>query len=217
MNGIQRIGAIAGFAMTLAGAGRAAASVVVADPARDRIAADEAAAIDALKAIAVAQERFKAEVRVDANRDGVGEYGYLAELALEPPFGIVRKSCAAYRGYLFEVWLPSAKSAGAIGAIREDTDGGRSADPSPDPVEGARRWCCYAWPLAYDLTGRSAFFVDQRGQVLECANARREPFSGRSQAARPGFDEAYSIPGNMGSTPRVGAPNANGTIWHPVR
>ena len=247
MNVIQRILAITGFAAALAGAGSAAASVVVSDPARDRIATDEAAAIDVLKAILEAQERFKAGAHIDTNCDGEGEYGYFAEIAgsvamrvgchncqdcqpeagnpavdalilplLRHPFGIVRNSSVLYRGYLFMMWLPDRAYGGTIGAIREDFSGGKQAAPFPDPVEGARMWCCYAWPAAYDLTGRRAFFVNQRGQVLECANRSSDPFSGRSLIARPNFDEAYSVPGDLGSPLRIGIPNANGTIWYPV-
>jgi heterodisulfide reductase subunit A-like polyferredoxin len=47
----------------------------------NQIAADEADAIEALRSIAAAQAEFKADVDIDTNCDGVGEYGYLAEMA----------------------------------------------------------------------------------------------------------------------------------------
>jgi hypothetical protein len=75
-------------------------------------------------------------------------------------------------------------------------------------------WCCYAWPVSYDHTGRRAFFINQRGEVLEYANRRYYPFSGLS--AGPPFDDAYSVVGDMGSPLRIGILNGNGSIWWPV-
>jgi Protein of unknown function (DUF2950) len=244
MYAIQRFGAVTWLAVALAGAGGAPKPVPASDPAwgAERISTNEASAIDALRAIAEAQERFKAAVHVDTNCDGEGEYGYFAEIAgslvlratvgnpcqpaagrspddlllrplLRRPFGIVRQSSISYRGYLFMMWLPRQEIAGKVTACCEDFGGGKMAAPFPDPVEGARMWCCYAWPAAYDLTGRRAFFVDQRGQVLECGNRSASPFSGRTLSPRPEFDEAYSIPGDMSSPLRIGIPNASGTIW----
>jgi len=228
-------------------AGLASAS----DPASrsDAIGTNETSAVDTLRAIAAAQERFKAGAHIDTDCDGEGEYGYLAEIAgsavmrvpggfpcqpvagappddfllrplLRRPFGLVRHSCVVYRGYLFEMWLPTGITAGHVGAALEDPNGGKQAAPFPDPVQGARMWCCYAWPVAYDLTGRRAFFVNQRGEVLECANRSSSPYSGRPVSPPydngPRFDEAFTVPGDMSSPLRIGVANANGTIWHPV-
>ena len=57
------------------------------------IAANEAAAIATLRVIAAAEARVKADGTIDTNCDGVGEYGYLAELA-----GTVPKRVCEY-GY----------------------------------------------------------------------------------------------------------------------
>lgn len=243
------IDGILAITVVVAGAGHAGTSIAVSDPARDRITTDEAAAIDVLKAIAAAQQQFKAGAHIDTNCDGEGEYGYFGEIAgsvamriaegnpcqpaagsppgdvllrplLRRPFGLVRKSCVTYGGYVFEMWLPANLEGGKIGAYPEDWSGGKMAPPYPDPLQGSRMWCCYAWPIAYDLTGRRAFFVNQQGEVLEYSNRRSIPYSGRPLSAPwdrwPSFDEAYSIPDDMGSALRIGVPNANGTIWYPV-
>jgi hypothetical protein len=205
----------------------------------NQIPANEAAAIEALRMIAAAQERFKSDADVETNCDGVGEYGYFAELGgtrpmrvgagcmpaagggadfLNPPLlrralGTVTEGCVLYHGYLFQMWLPDAGCCG----IREDGPGGCEAAPFPDPVEGAHLWCCYAWPLKYSRTGKRAFFINQRGAVLQYSNRSLTPLSGRSQFATvPWFDEAYSIPNDMGSPVRIGIPNANGSTWWPV-
>jgi hypothetical protein len=254
MYAIQNLFAVSWLsaALALASGGSPPATVSTSDPAAsfDRIPTNEASAIDALRAIVEAQERFKAGVHVDTNCDGEGEYGYFGEIAgsvvmrvaegdpcqpaaglppddrlvrplLRRPFGLVRYSCISYRGYIFQMWLPTNLEAGQIRAYAEDATGGKMAAPFPDPVEGARRWCCYAWPVAYDLTGRRAFFVDQRGQILDTSNRRSIPYSGRPVSAPwnrwPNFDEAYSTPGDMGSPLRIGVANANGTIWYPIQ
>jgi hypothetical protein len=213
----------------------------------DRIAANEATAIEALRSIATAQARFKAAVDIDTNCDGVGEYGYLAELTgtlpmrvsvgdpcvpaagfppndvllrglLRSSFGLVTHSCASYHGYLFMIWLPTATAVGHVGAYAEDMTGGKMAAPFPSPANGAHLWCCYAWPVRYAESGKRAFFINQRGDVLEYSNRSTSPFSGLafSNNHTPSFDEAYSVVGDMGSPPRIGVPNANGSIWWPV-
>jgi hypothetical protein len=32
------------------------------------------------------------------------------------------------------------------------------------------RWCAYAWPVAHGRSGTRAFYVDQSGEVWQCAN-----------------------------------------------
>jgi hypothetical protein len=221
------------------------ASAAVPTQAPNRIAANEAAAIEALRMIAAAQNRLKAAVDVDTDCDGVGEYGYLAELAgtqpmrvcadggkpaagtladiLNPPllrgeFGALRNSSASYRGYLFVMWLPSQTWGGRVSGVLEDYYGGKLGAPFPDPSNGAQMWCCYAWPMRYDHTGKRAFFINQRGEVLEYSNRRVHPWSGWDwHYYVPYFDEAYSVPDDMSSPLRIGVPNANGSVWWPVQ
>jgi len=232
---------LAGFTVAVALVG-ILASAAAPTPVPNRIAANEAAAIDALRRIAAAQELFKAAADVETDCDGVGEYGWFAELGgtvpmrvsigcvpaagssadiLSPPLlrralGTVTEGCVLYHGYLFQMWLPDAGSGGHVHGLREDNSGGSQA-VFPDPVNGARLWCCYAWPLDYNHTGKRAFFINQRGAVLQYSNRSLTPLSGRSPYATvPWFDEAYSVPDDMGSPVRIGVPNANGTVWWPV-
>jgi hypothetical protein len=223
--------AIAGAVLTVL------ASAAAPPQPPNRIAANEASAIGALRRIAAAQERFKAAVDIDTNCDGVGEYGFLAELGgtkpmrvengctpaagthlLSPPvlrsaLGTIELGCVEYHGYLFQMWLPDSIRAG----IREDGTGGCAAAPFPDSATGAHLWCCYAWPIEYNHTGKRAFFINQRGAVLEYSNQGPLQFSGRTPYFDlPWFDEAYSVQNDMGSPVRIGIPNANGSIWRPV-
>ena len=212
------------------------------EPSRwEWIAANQQSAISTLRSIASAQAAFRSAVEIDTNCDGIGEYGFLAELAgtkpmrvsnncvpaagspadiLDPPLlarslGLVESSCVEYRGYIFQMWLPGATAAGTSYSIFEDHWGGAVYPPFPDPINGSRWWCCFAWPVHFGQTGRRAYFINQRGIVLECLNRAYSPFEG--MLLTPGPGEVYSIPGDMGSPPLVGVPGAVfGTIWTPV-
>ncbi len=54
----------------------------------DLIDANEAAAIRALRGIHAAQRTFRQAVEIDTNCDGIGEYGYFAELAGAQPMRV---------------------------------------------------------------------------------------------------------------------------------
>lgn len=201
----------------------------------------EAQAIAAMRMIAAAQAQFKADVDIDTDCDGVGEYGFLAELAgtrpmrvayqcapaagsssdiLIPPlldasFTRIGRRCLFRDGYLFQMWLPSSTGgSGIVPAIAEDPSGGRAAAPFPDSNNGERLWCCYAWPIRYADTTRRAFFVNQSGQLLQTYGNPFYPFSGFSRM--PPFDDAYLIPGDMDCPVRIGTANADGVVWLPV-
>jgi hypothetical protein len=120
-----------------------------------------------------------------------------------------------YKGYYFQVWLAGPTVAGLVSAVREDLDGGKAAAPFPDPLNGARFWISYAWPIEHGTSGVRAFCVNQRGFVLECANDSAAPFDGLH--GMPWFDEALSGVADLGSPIRVGIPGgANSTVWQPV-
>ncbi len=39
-------------------------------------------------------------------------------------------------------------------------------------AQAGNYWACYAWPVSYEGTGKRAYFVNQSGQILVCANDR---------------------------------------------
>lgn len=209
------------------------------------MAVNEAEAIATLRSIAAAQAQLEAAVAIDTDCDGVGEYGFFAELAgiqpmrvgifagrgcvpaagwnnfltpplLRSPFGMVMDSCVTHQGYVFEMWLAQPIVGVKVAGVREDMTGGKLAAPFPDPITGARLWCCYAWPLSYNHTGRGAYVINQEGRVLRCANRSLSPFTG--QTMTPGFDEAFVLAGAINSPLRIGIPGGNThSIWWPVR
>jgi hypothetical protein len=204
---------------------------------------NEAEAIVTLREIAAAEAQVKANAAIDTDGDGVGEYGYLAELAgtqqkrvsqqgvpaagtqredfirrplLRPELGRISFSTAVHDGYRFMTWLPQKAAGGQVGAQREDPNGGKMAAPFPDPRTGSELWCCYAWPVSAGVTGQRAFFVNQEGIVLATDNDGATPFSG--VISYPDFGEALDHPRDMASGLRIGPPvgGANQTIWTKV-
>jgi len=243
MTGTRKLGRALGLTLTVL-----AVSLVLSTPPAlstqmpNVIRSNEAATIATLRQVAAAQTEFKQALDIDADCDGVGEYGYFAELAgtksmrvgsggwscvptsgrgldiLSPPLlrnalGMVTAySVVVHQGYVFEMWLPAPEVGGVVGAIEEDPFGGKMLGPYPDPITGAQHWCCYAWPLVYGQTGRRAYFINQRGKVLRDVNRSATPFSGIVNI--PEFDEAFLVPDDMSSPIRVGIPGGSaGSIW----
>ncbi|MCC6405835.1 MAG: prepilin-type N-terminal cleavage/methylation domain-containing protein [Planctomycetes bacterium] len=189
-----------------------------------RVAADESAAIGTLRSIYAAQIQIQASRLIDTNGDGMPEYGYLGEMTggiparvtgagnvpvagavgvdeLDPSvlvsgLGAVQQSVVTRSGYIFQVFLPSATVAGAVGAIAEDVTGGKAAAPFPDPINGSLYWCAYAWPTQRGKTGVHAFFVNQDGQVMK---TRGTVAAYEALTAPPAFDAAYTAPGDLSS------------------
>lgn len=164
----------------LAGDQLMAASMPADGPDR---AEHAARAVATLRTIAAAQERFRAEARVDADGDGRGAYGFLRELAggslrgsshgLAEPLlpAELRATYVNTRGhrlaldghYFFQVWLP-----GPGGAPLADTGVVElGALVLIDGELAEERWCGYAWP-ASDVTEHDpAFHVGADGTVWQ--------------------------------------------------
>src|SRR5262245_34177733 len=177
-----RIAAIGGAAAALIGA-----LALMATPRGDDTAgiADERTAIALLRDLAMAEAQFAADLRIDADGDGRGEYGYLAELAgsarlridaagrigraaigqpLVPPSPILA-SAADNGSYVVQVFLPGD---GGAWIAENDEGGGAGAAVAVDLAE--QRFRAYAWP-AFGSRARRAFAIDERGEVRTYANA----------------------------------------------
>lgn len=162
--------------------------------------ANERHAVDRLRHLAAAQAEVREAGRIDADRDGVGEFATLSEIAgasparaglrgggadfsaLGLPVGprVLPASMGAVdgegivrvRGYCFRVFLPGG--AAAPGHVHETRGPGGLAFAGGAGVVGVdaseSNWCAFAWPETLGLTGRRAFFVDQTGVLRACAN-----------------------------------------------
>ncbi|MHC5018944.1 MAG: hypothetical protein ACYTGX_02295, partial [Planctomycetota bacterium] len=194
-----------------------------------RQAMNESAAIGALRSLAVAQEQFKQQNVVDQDQDGMGEYGFLGELAgvdacrgsglkmNTAPFiaailgvkdgnGIAQKS-----GYHFRVFLP-----GAEGTLPEGAGAAKADEGAADAQE--TRWCAYAWPVQKGLSGNRVFFVNNAGEVY-ATMAMRNPYSGAEMA--PEANAAYeketgaNLDGGVGLA-AAGLRSNDGNTWMPA-
>ncbi|MHC4778521.1 MAG: hypothetical protein ACYTFG_08105 [Planctomycetota bacterium] len=152
-----------------------------------RIGSNEASAQGSLKSIATGQEQFKSVCNIDADKDGVGEYGFLSELGgtrkgrLDHAFsaspyiprilGTMNGfGCVSKAGYFFKLYLPGKDGK----AIREFAN-------SVPPVGGEladlheKTYRVIAWPQQKGKTGERAFAIDQRGEPFYLPSS---PWSG---------------------------------------
>lgn len=115
--------------------GSIVATAALPNLVRAEKARSEAAAVTALRAIAAAQERFRAE---DADGDGLADYGDLGELGqarlLEPSL-----VTGIHAGYLFEV--------------------------AASRVDPTRRYLATATPMSPGQSGDRFFAINQAGAV----------------------------------------------------
>ena len=209
-----------------------------------RTTANESAAISTLRSIVTSQAQAQSSVAIDTDGDGSGEFGYFGELAgllpcrisvaglpavgvagvdnlsqplLPPAFGGVNGVSEVFKsGYMFQVWLPAATVAGAVAGIAEDAGGGKLVAPFPDSDNGEMLWCAYAWPNQVNWTGTRAFFVNQRGEIMQTANRGGGAYSG--SGGGPTFDAAFSAPLDMSSPVSGNGLAANdGNLWVTVQ
>jgi type II secretory pathway pseudopilin PulG len=177
-------------------------SVAIPNLLKARLEANETSAIAGLRNIASAQAQFQAMAAADRDQDGVGEYGFLAELAgtkpvpggepLVPPllparFGSVEDGAVTSNGYLFKVYL-----AGRGGeSVSELPSGGSPSGLDADGAEKA--FVVYAWPANAGSTGRCVFVLDESGAIYSSRNvASGGPYGGIHSA--PAADAAMSRP-----------------------
>ena len=153
-----------------------------------------ARAVALLKNLASAQAQLQASRRLDADGDGVGEYGDFAALVggdrpyLSPAILGDSPIRARAHGYLFEIVL------------------------SDDADLRETRWRVYAWPEEYGWTGEETIFAESSGCVLRNSNERHR-YSGA--AGRPPLDAALMAGENAGDEPRpaYNAVGFDGAFW----
>lgn len=206
-----------------------------------KVTANEGMAIATLRAILAAEAETQSRAAIDTDGDGAGEFGYLAELcatqparisvggvpgpgvagvdelepsSLSPTLGNVKLTAGERAGYYFRIFLPDS-AFGSPAGIPEDPNGGKLAAPFPDPDGSEVAFCAYAWPVDHEGSGRSAFFVNQEGTLLQTANRGAGAYSGTTRM--PDFDAAYTAPGDMGVPIAVSAIGADGNLWVPVQ
>jgi len=211
------------------------AAIAIPNLLSARLNSNETAAIATLRNIISAQSQFQTTARADENTNGVGEYGFFAELSgAQPPRGIglplnppvlstafrnvlTDGAGAGYvsrSGYMYKMFLPAAvgvptPEAAAPGGIAAGVLDGDLAETS---------WCCYAWPADYGNTGNRTFFVNQGGDILatdagDPAGAPVGiPYSGTANSVVTG-DGAFTAANDMTSLTANNAAGVDGNTW----
>ncbi len=207
-------------------------TIAVPNLLSSRLTTNENAVLATLRNIISAQAQFHAAHLVDADEDGMGEYGYFGELSgatnlrdgdggitapnvtlpvLSGVFRSVRGGLVESSGYFFLVYLPDASGVG----VAEAADGGADPGNLPDADNCEVTWCCYAWPTNIHNSGVRAFFVNQHGIITQTSNVSSgQEYSGR--ATRPAADAAFVDPyvsGSIVDMVAVGTVGADGGRW----
>jgi type IV pilus assembly protein PilA len=204
------------------------AAIALPNLLSSRLSANESNAISTMRNLFTSQAQFMTSSNVDEDQDGSGEYGSFGELSgatnlvrngvgvaspLNPPLlpvtfqTISAQGFTTKSGYLFALFLPNA---GAIGFC--DAPGG-GPHPAVNPNTCEAMWCAYAWPVDAGSTGNRAFFVNQRGEILQ---TRMDATVYSGAGAPPAYSAAYSAVGMASpiAIPPAAAVDAN--TWTPV-
>jgi prepilin-type N-terminal cleavage/methylation domain-containing protein len=205
------------------------AAIAIPNLLSARLSANESNAISTLRNMVTSQAQFQSSANMDEDQDGTGEYGSLGEMSglsdlirngvgiaapLNPPIlpatfqTIDANGFATKSGYLFVVYLPNAAAAG----VKDIANGGPAATIDPDNSEAM--WCCYAWPIDLGTTGNRAFFVNQRGEILQ---TKMDTLTYNGTASFPAAAAAYTVANDM-SSPVALPPLAaiDGNAWTPL-
>lgn len=207
---------------------RAAEPLGSPDPEPDRDKVVTARVVKTLAALSAGQARFQAVACVDQDRDGTGEYGYLAELAgtvdlrgsrkpVDPPFFAVlddsfKNGIMTRDGYHYRVFIPEVSGVGvaelAHGGAPPELHGRKAANAAE------KSWCAYAWP-SDAAAGERTFFINEFGEIL----ATPEGEDSYVGAEGPAADAAFmprGKPGAITGTVAVDAPGRDGHLWIPA-
>lgn len=152
-----------------------AAAVVLPSLAAERVRKNETNAVANLQAIRGALKEYRdASVR-DSDRDGEGEYVFLADLISDEHSrdgaGMGRSLLPGFKraefgyekdGYLYRIYLPAEDGA----PISEHDSRARRNEVDGDLAESIV--VVVAWPKSAGLTGRRAFFVNGAGRTYSC-------------------------------------------------
>ncbi len=197
-----------------------------------RLVANETSTIGTLRSLASSQAEFQARQIVDQDADGLGEYGFLQELAgsviprgaaglLDPPsisqslgnvdaLGITTKS-----GYVFVFFLPGGGGA----EIQEPALGAFPGAVAADANFQETRWACYAIPQTIRNTGNRAFVINQQAEVYATTNVSVQNYDLANLAALQANPDAAYEAGvtNLAGKFAVGVGAAqDGATWVPA-
>lgn len=207
------------------------AAIAVPNLLSSRLAANESNAISTLRNLVSAQAQFQSAASVDDDLDGTGEYGCFGEMSgaqnlnlraggngpaatLDPPIlgatfaninanGQVNKS-----GYLFSIFLPNAAGTG----VAEGAGGLPAAGWDPDNCEIF--WSAYGFPVDDGTTGNRAFFVNQRGEIIQTKMENTQYNNGNAPAWNAALNGGAAMGDPLGIN---GLAAVDTNTWTPVQ
>ncbi len=215
------------------------ASIAIPNLLSARLNANESAAIATLRNVISAQAQIQAQIAIDVDQDGIGEYGLFGEMAgavplraapaapvvnLTPPVlsgargsvdpnGYVNKS-----GYLFRMAIAD-NNLGPFFEVAGGGDGGAAAGwlgagAGCDPSEVF--WNCYCWPVSMGNSGNRVFMSNQSGDVMQ-SNTQAQLYSGTltvpiGLAAYAVVNGDMADPLSINGVPALAGDGANWTV-----
>ncbi len=123
------------------------AAIAIPNLLRSRLRANEASAAGAMRTVSTSEVSFQTAAFVDADSDGVGDYGSLVQLAnpdgagATPPFIDSVLGAGSKQGYVFTVNV---------------TNGSATTTPA---------YTCTATPASAGRSGFRQYFVDESGVI----------------------------------------------------
>lgn len=132
-------------------------AVIPKEASGESMAFNESSAIGAMRTISSANETFRSAIVKDQDKDGLGEYATLEEMAglsppkgsnalVNPPFIDLMLGRGGKDGYLFEVVVGAQACDGVSGVNGEEVS-----------------YFAVAWPQSYGVTGKRSFCIDASG------------------------------------------------------
>jgi prepilin-type N-terminal cleavage/methylation domain-containing protein len=203
------------------------AAIAIPSLLRSRVSANESSAVATLHTVTAAEAEFRQAAEVDQDADGLGEYGFLGELAgnadirdaagvrvANPPYlptslrsdanGNSNKS-----GYLFAVHLPD----GANGSIAELGNTGGAAVDATTADDQELAYVCYAWPVQINRSGTRAFATSEEAEIYHTKMAVAQ-YDGAATA--PAGDAIYSAAPILSPLGVGGIASNDGNTWTPA-
>jgi prepilin-type N-terminal cleavage/methylation domain-containing protein len=202
------------------------ASIAIPNLMSARMAANETAAVSILRGITTAETQFQRALYADENKDGQGEYGYMAEMGgtvfvrgttrkatatLSASLGLVNATGEVSRsGYFYRIYLPEP---GGVGH-RENGGGGVAAGVLK-PSLAEVNWCCYAFPEHHGGSGTRTFFANERCDIMTSEDKSYQ-LAGCA-FLQPGAAFLTGTITNMTGRIAFGTRGADGNLWKAVQ
>jgi hypothetical protein len=181
---------------------------------------NETAAAEVLGIIRKLEEAFRKSGKCDRDKDGRGEFGFLAEVMglyeirgtteraplPEVPRALREVSVngmMVHKGFLFTLYLPGSK-----GPVSKDDCDGIETKALTDARE--TRWVAYAWPVHPSLGKGRTLVTDASGALFESADPVHQGLDG---APRPedAFVKGQGLEGDLSGA--AGKEANRGGVW----